>query len=155
KKIIRQLGLPSIRMVENHHNFAWKEKLDDGTEVVVHRKGATPAGKENIGIIPGSMAHHGFIVRGKGDASSLNSASHGAGRLLSRKKAVKTISKTDMKAMIERAGIDLIGGHVDEAPKVYKNIDQVMNYQKNLIEILAVFTPKIVRMAEPEKWKRP
>jgi tRNA-splicing ligase RtcB len=154
KKIIRQLNLDSIQMVENHHNFAWKEKLDDGTEVIVHRKGATPAGKDNIGIIPGSMTQHGFIVRGKGEPSSLNSASHGAGRLLSRKKAVKTISQKDLKIMIELAGIELIGGHVDEAPKVYKNIDQVMENQKNLVDILAEFTPRIVRMAEPERWRK-
>ena len=56
--------------------------------------------------------------------------------------------------MIEKAGIELIGGHVDEAPTVYKNIDRVMSYQKNLVEILAKFTPKIVRMAEPKRWKR-
>lgn len=153
-KIANEIGMKPIRMIENHHNFAWKEKLEDGTEVIIHRKGATPAGKENIGIIPGSMTHPGFVIRGKADASSLNSASHGAGRVLSRKKAVKTISPKDLKIMIEKAGIELIGGHVDEAPTVYKNIDRVMSYQKNLVDILAKFTPKIVRMAEPKRWKR-
>jgi len=153
-KIANEIGMKPIRMIENHHNFAWKEKLEDGTEVIIHRKGATPAGKENIGIIPGSMTHAGYVIRGKADASSLNSASHGAGRVLSRKKAIKTISPKDLKIMIEKAGIELIGGHVDEAPTVYKNIDRVMSYQKNLVDILAKFTPKIVRMAEPKRWKR-
>ncbi len=153
-KIVREIGMKPIKMIENHHNFAWKEKLEDGTEVIVHRKGATPAAKENIGIIPGSMTHPGFVIRGKADASSLNSASHGAGRVLSRKKAIKTISPKDLKIMIDKAGIELIGGHVDEAPTVYKNIDRVMFYQKNLVDIIAKFTPKIVRMADPDRWRR-
>ena len=97
------------------------------------------------------MTHPGYVVRGKSDASSLNSASHGAGRVLSRKKAIKAISPKDLKIIVEKAGIELIGGHVDEAPKVYKNIDKVMSYQKNLVDVLAKFTPKIVRMAEPRK----
>lgn len=151
EKIANEIGMTPIKMIENHHNFAWKEKLEDGTEVIVHRKGATPAAKENIGIIPGSMTHPGYVVRGKSDASSLNSASHGAGRVLSRKKAIKAISPKDLKIIVEKAGIELIGGHVDEAPKVYKNIDKVMSYQKNLVDVLAKFTPKIVRMAEPRK----
>lgn len=154
KKIYKELGAEPLSIIENHHNFAWKEKLKDGTDVIVHRKGATPAGKENIGIIPGSMTHPGYIIRGKTNASSLNSASHGAGRVLSRKKATKTIHPKDLEYMIEKAGIELIGGHVDEAPSVYKNIDKVMSYQKDLVEVLAKFTPKIVRMAEPKHWNK-
>ena len=154
KKICKEIGLEPIRMIENHHNFAWKETLEDGTKVIIHRKGATPAGKNNIGIIPGSMTHPGYIIRGKSNASALNSASHGAGRLMSRNKAIKTISPQDLKFLIEKADIELIGGHVDEAPSVYKNIDKVMSYQKDLVEVLAKFTPRIVRMAEPERWKK-
>ena len=100
------------------------------------------------------MTHPGYIIRGKADINSLNSASHGAGRVLSRKKATKTISIEDLQIVIEKAGIELIGGHVDEAPKVYKNIEKVMAYQKNLVDVLAKFTPKIVRMAEPARWRR-
>ena len=75
------IGLRAVplAMIENHHNFAWKEKDANGEELIVHRKGATPAGKDVLGIIPGSMATPGFIVRGKGQAASINSASHGAG----------------------------------------------------------------------------
>jgi len=153
-KIAKETGLIPIKTIENHHNFAWKEKLEDGTEVIVHRKGATPAGQNNLGIIPGSMTDPGFIIRGKADVSSLNSSSHGAGRLLSRKKATKTISQKDFQFMIEKAGIELIGGHVDEAPKVYKNINIVMSHQRQLVDVLAQFTPRIVRMAEPKRWRR-
>jgi tRNA-splicing ligase RtcB len=153
-KIAKALSLEPLKMIENHHNFAWKEKLQDGSPVIIHRKGATPAGTNNTGIIPGSMTQPGYIVRGKADKASLNSASHGAGRLLSRKKALKTITSSDLRAMTENAGIELIGGDVDEAPTVYKNIDRVLSYQKNLVEILAKFTPVIVRMAGREKWQR-
>lgn len=146
--IAKALSLEPLKMIENHHNFAWKEKLQDGSPVIIHRKGATPAGTNNIGIIPGSMTQPGYIIRGKADAVSLNSASHGAGRLLSRNKALKTITSSDLRAMTEKAGIELIGGDVDEAPAVYKDIDKVLSFQKNLVEILAKFTPVIVRMAE-------
>ncbi|MBN3035791.1 MAG: RtcB family protein [Bacteroidales bacterium] len=153
RKISRALGWEPEVMIENHHNFAWNEVLEDGTEVIVHRKGATPAGILDVGIIPGSMTHPGYVVRGKGEPSSLSSASHGAGRQVSRSKAVKTISRKAMENMIRQAGIELIGGHVDECPVVYKDIDQVMAFQKNLVEVLARFTPRIVRMADPEKWR--
>jgi tRNA-splicing ligase RtcB len=153
RKISMALKLEPVKMIENHHNFAWKETLGDGTSVVVHRKGATPAGKENIGIIPGSMTQPGYVVRGKENHTSLNSASHGAGRLLSRNKALKTISRSDLKFLTEKAGVDLIGGDVDEAPPVYKNIEQVLSYQKSLVEVLAKFEPRIVRMAERERWQ--
>ncbi len=91
EKIAKQIGKP-LKMVENHHNFAWKE-MYEGKEVIVHRKGATPAGKDVLGIIPGSMTAPGFIVKGKGEAASLNSASHGAGRKMSRTAAMKSITQ--------------------------------------------------------------
>ncbi|RYY93670.1 MAG: RtcB family protein, partial [Chitinophagaceae bacterium] len=78
-KVAKTLGRRPLRMVENHHNFAWKEQWE-GREVIVHRKGATPAGEGVLGIIPGSMASPGFIVKGKGEEASVNSAAHGAGR---------------------------------------------------------------------------
>jgi len=97
-KIAKQLGRKPIKMVENHHNFAWKEILSgvegcDGEEVIVHRKGATPAGKDVLGIIPGSMTADGFIVKGKGEVASINSASHGAGRQMSRSRALANITQ--------------------------------------------------------------
>ena len=84
--VSKLLGAQIIGGVENHHNFAWLEK-HQGRELVVHRKGATPAGQGVLGIIPGSMADPGFVVRGLGNPTSLTSASHGAGRCMSRKKA--------------------------------------------------------------------
>src|SRR5690606_39216977 len=83
RKIAKALGAKALAGVENHHNFAWTE-THDGREVVVHRKGATPAGAGVPGVIPGSMASPGYVVRGKGNAASLDSASHGAGRAMSR-----------------------------------------------------------------------
>ena len=135
-----------LAMIENHHNFAWKEKDASGNEVIVHRKGATPAGKGVLGIIPGSMATPGFIVRGKGLSESINSASHGAGRTMSRTKAKQTILQGHVNKFLKEAGVELIGAGLDEAPMAYKDIHQVMNHQKELVEVLGAFMPKIVRM---------
>lgn len=151
KRMARALGVEPILMIENHHNFAWKETLPDGRKVVVHRKGATPAQKGVLGIIPGSMASPGFVIRGKGSASSLNSASHGAGRLMSRNKAYQTFSIAEIKQFLKSKNVVLIGGDLDEAPMVYKDIYQIMQVQQDLVEILAKFIPRIVRMADPEQ----
>ena len=145
-KIAKALGASVLAKVENHHNFAWKE-IWYGQDVIVHRKGSTPAGKDVMGIIPGSMTAPGFLVRGKGVEQSINSASHGAGRQLSRTKANKEISKQAMKAVLKEHGVTLIGAGKDEAPMVYKNIHTVMAAQNELVDILATFTPKMVRMA--------
>jgi tRNA-splicing ligase RtcB (3'-phosphate/5'-hydroxy nucleic acid ligase) len=142
-----------LAMIENHHNFAWKEKDVNGKEIIVHRKGATPAGKDVLGIIPGSMATPGFIVRGKGLAESINSASHGAGRTMSRTKAKQTILQGHVNKFLKEAGVELIGSGLDEAPMAYKDIHQVMNYQKELVEVLGSFMPKIVRMCGDEKFQ--
>lgn len=152
RRFSKALNEKAVFMVENHHNFAWKEKLVNGKEVIIHRKGATPAAKNIIGMIPGSMTLPGFLVRGKGNDDSMNSASHGAGRLLSRKKAIITLSKKDMKKELDKYGVSLIGGGLDEAPMAYKDIHQVMKYQKDLVEIIASFQPQIVRMDGPEKF---
>lgn len=142
-----------IAMIENHHNFAWREKDSFGNDIIVHRKGATPAGIGVLGIIPGSMASPGFIVRGKGLAASINSASHGAGRLMSRTKAKQTILPGHVNKALKQAGVELIGSGLDEAPMAYKDIHQVMAYQKELVEVLGTFMPKIVRMCGDEKFQ--
>ncbi len=147
RKLTKAIGATVLAKVENHHNFAWKEMLD-GEEVIVHRKGATPAGKGVMGIIPGSMTAPGFLVRGKGDTTALNSASHGAGRQMSRTQANKNISKADLKAVLQDLGVSLIGGGLDEAPMAYKDIHQVMASQTELVDVVAKFTPKMVRMAD-------
>ena len=153
-KISKYLGLRPLAKLENHHNFAWKEKLSDGKEVIVHRKGATPAKKGDIGIIPGSMTLPGFVIKGKGNLQSINSASHGAGRVMSRNQAYKNYTREDMLRQLKKFKVELIGGDIDEAPMVYKNIETVMDAQIELVEILAKFYPKIVRMADPDRRRR-
>jgi len=140
-------------MIENHHNFAWKENDALGNEVIVHRKGATPAGKGVLGIIPGSMATPGFIVRGKGEISSINSASHGAGRTMSRTRAKETILPGHVNKVLKEAGVELIGAGLDEAPMAYKDIHQVMSYQKDLVDVMGSFMPRIVRMCGDDRFK--
>lgn len=154
-KIAKQLGRQPIKMVENHHNFAWKE-IFEGKEVIVHRKGATPAGKNVLGIIPGSMTAAGFIVKGKGEVASVNSASHGAGRKMSRTKARQSVTDKQLKEELEKQHVKLIGGGLDESPFAYKNIDEVMKSQKMLVDVVGKFIPKIVRMdgSSPKQWRK-
>jgi tRNA-splicing ligase RtcB len=155
EKVAKQLGREPIKMVENHHNFAWKE-LYEGKEAIVHRKGATPAGKDVLGIIPGSMTASGFIVKGKGEAASINSASHGAGRKMSRTQALANITHNALKEELKRHDVKLLGGGLDEAPFAYKDIEVVMQSQKALVDVVGKFTPKIVKMCgdAPKQWRK-
>jgi tRNA-splicing ligase RtcB (3'-phosphate/5'-hydroxy nucleic acid ligase) len=134
-----------IAGVENHHNFAWKEE-HFGKELIVHRKGATPAGENVLGVIPGTMADPAYVVRGKGHPDSLNSASHGAGRCMSRTKAKEKYRWKAVKNDLESRGIQVLSAGADEVPGVYKNINEVMQAQEDLVEIVARFQPKIVKM---------
>ncbi|MDB5197234.1 MAG: RtcB family protein [Flaviaesturariibacter sp.] len=154
-KIAKQLGRQPLKMVENHHNFAWKEKWN-GKDVIVHRKGATPAGKDVLGIIPGSMATPGFIVKGKGEMAAINSASHGAGRKMSRTAALNSVTHEQLNDILAKQGVKLLGGGLDEAPFAYKDIHEVMNSQKALVETVGIFHPKIVKMdgTAPKKWRK-
>jgi len=145
--IARHLKADVLLDIENHHNFAWKE-IHDGREVIVHRKGATPAGLGDIGIIPGSMATPGYVIRGRGNELSLNSASHGAGRKMSRKKAKEMFTWSDAKKFLASRGVNLLSAGLDEVPMAYKGIDEVMAAQSDLVETIARFDPKMVRMAE-------
>ena len=153
RRISKELNLKPVAKIENHHNFAWKEKID-GKDVIVHRKGATPAGKGVLGIIPGSMVSPGFIVRGRGVVDSISSASHGAGRAMSRTVARNSFTQNSVNKLLETHKVDLIGGGLDEAPLAYKNINEVMGYQDELIDILVTFTPQVVRMAEDDPDRR-
>jgi tRNA-splicing ligase RtcB (3'-phosphate/5'-hydroxy nucleic acid ligase) len=151
RNVARALGAAVALDLENHHNFAWRERhrLADGSEqdVIVHRKGATPAGAGVLGIIPGSMGTPGYVVRGKGSAMSLNSAAHGAGRRMSRKKAKATFSWKDAQAFLRERGVTLLSAGIDEVPMAYKDIDRVMAAQHDLVEPLARFEPRLVKMA--------
>lgn len=148
ERVAEALRLTPVASVENHHNFAWEETLADGTPVIVHRKGATPAGKGVLGVIPGSMADSGYLVRGKGHPDSINSASHGAGRKLGRREAIRKIKPQTWEKYLRTRNITLLGGSLDEAPQAYKSIEQVMAAQSDLVEIVARFEPRIVRMAD-------
>ena len=144
--VISRLGARVLATVENHHNYAWKE-THSGKQVIVHRKGATPAGKDDVGIIPGTMASPGYVVRGLGNRASLNSAAHGAGRRLSRKAAKKRYTHNDMNQIMKQKNIELISAGLDEIPMAYKDINEVMAAQSDLVSIIARFNPKIVKMA--------
>lgn len=154
-KIAKQLGRRPMKMVENHHNFAWKERYED-REVIVHRKGATPAGKNVLGIIPGSMTADGFIVKGKGEMAAVNSASHGAGRKMSRTRAMQSVTDKQFREEVAKYGVRLLGGGLDESPFAYKDIEVVMASQKALVDVVGRFTPKIVKMdgAKHKIWRK-
>jgi tRNA-splicing ligase RtcB len=149
--VARALGAGVRLDIENHHNFAWRERhvMADGSErdVIVHRKGATPAGLGVFGIIPGSMAAPGYVVRGKGEAASLRSASHGAGRRMSRTRAKQEFTWADVRRVLEDRGVTLLSAGLDEVPMAYKDIDTVMAAQTNLVEAVARFDPRLVKMA--------
>ena len=150
RHIAAHLGAQVLLDLENHHNFAWKERHVIGgveREVIVHRKGATPAGRGVLGIIPGSMASPGFVVSGKGNPESLNSASHGAGRAMSRKAANEKFNWKDVNRFLRERGVTLISAGLDEAPMAYKNIREVMASQNDLVTVLGQFDPKLVKMA--------
>ena len=150
RALAKAFGERPLAQVENHHNFAWLEE-HGGKKLYVHRKGATPAAEGEIGIVPGSMGHDSFIVRGKGNPASLNSASHGAGRTMSRRQAISTLPKAERNAWLEERGIELIGGGMDEAPMAYKDIEEVLAQQSDLLEPIARFTPRMVIMADDGK----
>ena len=147
-QLAKTIGARIIKKVENHHNFAWKEQQADGTALIVHRKGATPAAKGELGIIPGTMISPAYIVSGKGDPAALNSASHGAGRLFSRSKAREKFTRSEMRQLLKNAGVTTIGSGVDESPRAYKDIEKVIGAQQELVQIAGEFTPRIVRMCK-------
>jgi len=146
-QIARNLGVEVLLDIENHHNFAWREE-HGGESLIVHRKGATPAGLGVLGIIPGSMGTPGYVVRGKGVEASLLSASHGAGRKMSRTAAKAKFNWKDVKRFLEQRGVTLMSAGLDEVPMAYKDIEQVMASQGDLVQTLARFDPKLVKMAD-------
>jgi len=148
RHIAAHLGVDVLLDIENHHNYAWKE-THNHTELIVHRKGATPAGLGVVGIIPGSMATPGYVVRGRGNPESLNSAAHGAGRRMSRKAAKQAFTWHDARTVLAERGVELISAGLDELPMAYKDIETVMAAQTDLVQPIARFDPKLVKMAPP------
>lgn len=148
--VCRLLGARIVAGVENHHNFAWKEQ-HGGREVIVHRKGATPAGAGVLGVIPGSMADPAFVVRGTGNTAALQSAAHGAGRRMSRTQAREKYNFRAVQKDLEVKGVRVLSAGADEVPYVYKNILDVMDAQRDLVQIIARFDPRIVKMSDDGK----
>jgi tRNA-splicing ligase RtcB len=146
RHIVRHLGAEVLKDIENHHTFAWEE-THFGKRVIVHRKGATPAGKDRLGVIPGSMGTPGYVVRGRGEPESLDSAAHGAGRRMSRKAAKSRYTWADLDRFLKKRGVRVLSAGIDEVPMAYKDIDAVMDAQRDLVDIVARFDPKLVKMA--------
>jgi tRNA-splicing ligase RtcB (3'-phosphate/5'-hydroxy nucleic acid ligase) len=119
-----------------HHNYVAEETYD-GAELLVTRKGAIRAGAGDLGIIPGSMATGTYVVRGLGNAEAFNSASHGAGRRMSRNKAKRSFTVEDLLAQTEGVECRKDAGVIDEIPGAYKDLESVMAAQTDLVEVVA------------------
>jgi tRNA-splicing ligase RtcB len=152
-RLSRRIASEAAFVTEHHHNFAFAEAWR-GEEMIVHRKGATPAGSGVLGIVPGTMADSGYLTLGLGAEESLNSASHGAGRRMSRTRAFKELDGAAWRKDLREKGITLIGGALDEAPAAYKNTRAVMASQADLVEAMGEFSPGIVRMDAGSKKRR-
>ncbi|GAA5012524.1 RtcB family protein [Kitasatospora paranensis] len=123
-------------MISCHHNYVAEERYD-GVDLLVTRKGAIRAGSGDYGIIPGSMGTGSYIVRGLGNESAFNSASHGAGRRMSRTAAKKKFTTRDLVEQTKGVECRKDSGVVDEIPGAYKSIEKVMDQQKDLVEVVA------------------
>jgi tRNA-splicing ligase RtcB len=137
KTVLREF-LPGVGFdspISCHHNYVAEERHFD-EELLVTRKGAIRAGAGELGIIPGSMGTKSYIVRGKGNPLSFESASHGAGRRMSRTQAKKAFTVKDLERQTHGVECRKDSGVIDEAPKAYKNIDHVMEQQSDLVEIV-------------------
>ncbi|QVQ53009.1 RtcB family protein [Spiractinospora alimapuensis] len=132
-------GFPGVTFPEwitCHHNYVAEETYD-GVDVLVTRKGAIRAGSGDLGIIPGSMATGTYIVRGLGNPRSFNSASHGAGRVMSRSRAKKTFTQDDLISQTSGVECRKDVGVLDEIPGAYKDISAVIDAQRDLVEVVA------------------
>ncbi|MEP6621988.1 MAG: RtcB family protein [bacterium] len=167
RKVVELLGGTELELVHNHHNFAWKEE-HNGEEVVVIRKGATPAFPGQLGFVGGSMGDDAVIIRGAEPVNedvqalqrdALYSTVHGAGRVMSRTQAAGKrnrrgrsltrgeVSRDMMTAWVKEKGVILRGGAPDESPHVYRRLPAVLEAQQGTIDVLHTLRPIIVVMA--------
>lgn len=137
-----KLAFEAAQMINIPHNYAAVEE-HFGHEVVVHRKGATSARVDELGIIPGSMGTPSYIVRGLGNPDSFNSCSHGAGRSMGRKQAKRTLNTNDFAQAVAQTFSSPSQAYIDEAPQAYKNIDLVLNAQDDLVTVVRKLRPVI------------
>lgn len=154
KRLRTELRWDDGEAINIHHNYASLEQVD-GEQLWVHRKGATFAGKDVLGIIPGSMATGSYIVRGLGNPESFQSCSHGAGRVMSRGEATRSISLEafahKMKGIVAETGKE----YLDEAPQAYKDLDTVIHNQSDLVEPVRRLRPLLnVKGASRERKDR-
>ncbi|WP_017582977.1 RtcB family protein [Nocardiopsis valliformis] len=129
-------GATFEQRISCHHNYVAEETYD-GVDVLVTRKGAIRAGAGDLGVIPGSMATGTYVVRGLGNPASFNSASHGAGRRMSRNKARKTFTEADLIEQTKGVECRKDRGVVDEIPAAYKDLESVIEAQTDLVEVVA------------------
>ena len=167
RKVVEILGGNEVEMVHNHHNFAWKEE-HDGRELVVVRKGSTPAFPGQKGFVGGSMGDNAVILEGTVDvddntadiqSAAMFSTVHGAGRIMSRTEAkgkitrsgvVKKkgrISQSEMDSWLRSVGVIRKGGGLDEAPQAYRRLTDVLKAQGDTVTVLHELRPLIVCMA--------
>ncbi|TVR35699.1 MAG: RtcB family protein [Balneolaceae bacterium] len=152
KHFAKESRLQVLGEFENHHNFAWEKTDEDGRRMIIHRKGATPAEKGVVGIIPGSMGTPSFLVEGLGNKESLWSSSHGAGRVSSRTQAKKNHDEGEYRKFLREKDILTIGVARDETYQCYKDINRVMELQEGvLVESVAVMHPRVVIMGGGRK----
>ncbi len=152
KHFVKEAGLEILGAWENHHNFAWEKEDDEGRKMIIHRKGATPAEKGVVGIIPGSMGTPSYMVEGLGKKESLWSSSHGAGRVSSRTQAKKNHDEAEYRRFLKESDILTIGVARDETYQCYKDIGRVMELQEGeLVESVAVMHPRVVIMGGGRK----
>lgn len=126
-----------LLFINRNHNHA--QLLEGG--YVIHRKGATHANKDMLGVIPGNMRDGSFIVRGKGNEESLCSSSHGAGRILSRNKALSSLNLEEFHQDMQKIVSNHTDATLDESPRAYKNIFEVMDLQKDLVDVIDYVVP--------------
>jgi tRNA-splicing ligase RtcB len=150
---LRTLGLEfdEAKMINIPHNYAALEE-HNGRRLVIHRKGATSARAGELGIIPGSMGSASYIVRGRGEALSYNSCSHGAGRAMGRKAAKRALNTSQFAEAIAGTFSTPSSSYIDEAPMAYKNIDEVMARQADLVEIVTTLRPVITLKSADEAY---
>lgn len=147
--------LKELVYLQNHHNFAERGTFN-GEDVIIHRKGATPANKGQIGIIPGSSGTPAYIVEGLGYEGTFCTSSHGAGRMFSTSNAKKKyiLMKREIEALYERKHILTHGLGTGEHPWSYKDIDQVIAHQAHIIRPIAKLEPRIVVMGADKEFKK-
>ena len=175
RRVVELLGGRELELVHNHHNFAWKE-THGGEEVVVIRKGATPAFPGQLGFIGGSMGDDAVIVRGTlpehaaeevrdAQRDALYSTVHGAGRVMSRTAAAGKrnrrtgrvispglVTPEMMQAWVREKGVILRGGGLDESPHAYRRLPTVLAAQQGTVEILHTLQPLVVVMAGADEF---